>query len=157
MADIPVLVCTAGPLEGRTFHVQEGGLEIGRAPDNDVVLLDDPAVSRFHARLLYDHGSLWLQDAGSRNGVFLNGDRLTQSKDLRVGDVVKVGASQFEVAWDTDQGLVASSATSEAVRTAEADARSGAETVVEDAPEADRPSKGAGDAPKKRRWYWPFD
>jgi pSer/pThr/pTyr-binding forkhead associated (FHA) protein len=104
MADIPELVCLEGTLAGRSFPIADGGLDIGRAEENHVVLLNDPAVSRFHARLLYDNGSLWLRDAGSRNGVFVNDKRLTDHKDLRVGDVVRIGQSVFEVRWQGDEG-----------------------------------------------------
>jgi pSer/pThr/pTyr-binding forkhead associated (FHA) protein len=83
--------------------VQNDGLDIGRADENHVVLNDDPAVSRFHARLLYDNGSLWLRDAGSRNGIFVNDKRLGDHRDLRVGDTIRIGQSVFEVRWQGDK------------------------------------------------------
>ena len=45
MADRPVLVCKAGPLRGQIIPVPEGGLEMGRAPDNDLVLDDEGRVA----------------------------------------------------------------------------------------------------------------
>lgn len=99
MADVPVLICTAGAIQGQRIPVPEGGLKIGRAPENEIVLTDD-GVSRFHARLLLDNGSLWLQDAGSRNGVFVNAVRVTGHQALRVDDVVTVGSHEFTVRWD---------------------------------------------------------
>ena len=60
MEDVPVLVCTEGALAGQAVRVPQGGLGIGRAEENGVVLPDD-GVSRYHARLLYDNGSLWLR------------------------------------------------------------------------------------------------
>ena len=98
MADVPVLVCTGGTLKGARIEVPEGGLDIGRAEENQVVLPDD-GVSRFHARLLYDNGSLWLQDAGSRNGVFVNGVRVTGHQALRVGDEIKIADHTFTLQW----------------------------------------------------------
>jgi pSer/pThr/pTyr-binding forkhead associated (FHA) protein len=106
MADVPELVCTKGSLKGQVFPITGSGLEIGRADENDVVLLRDSAVSRFHAKLLYDNGSLWLRDAGSRNGVFVNDKRLTDHKDLRVGDVVRIGESAFVVRWQDEASEV---------------------------------------------------
>lgn len=100
MADRPVLVCTSGPLAGQVIPVVEGGMEIGRSPDNDLVILDDDGVSRFHARLLFDNGSLWLRDGGSRNGVFVNDQRVQDHRALKVGDVIRIGESVFEVAWE---------------------------------------------------------
>ena len=90
MADRPVLVCIEGSLQGRVFPVLDGGMEIGRSPENDLVV-DDDGVSRFHARLLYDNGSLWLRDAGSRNGIWVNDQKLADHKALKVGDTVRIG------------------------------------------------------------------
>jgi pSer/pThr/pTyr-binding forkhead associated (FHA) protein len=99
MADIPVLVCTGGALRGQRVKVPEGGLKIGRSDENQVVIQDD-GVSRFHAELLYDNGSLWLQDAGSRNGVFVNGVRVTGHQALKVGDEITIADHTFAVRWD---------------------------------------------------------
>jgi pSer/pThr/pTyr-binding forkhead associated (FHA) protein len=99
MADIPVLACTAGKLVGRVFQVPDDrGLRIGRAEDNDVVIVDE-GVSRFHAELIYQNGSLWLQDAGSRNGVFVNAVRVVAHQALKVGDEVVIADHRFAIRW----------------------------------------------------------
>ncbi|MCB9664379.1 MAG: FHA domain-containing protein [Alphaproteobacteria bacterium] len=102
MADRPVLVCIEGALAGSVFPVPEGGMEIGRSPENDVVLEDDDGVSRFHARLQYDDGALWVRDAGSRNGVYVNDTRIGRHKALKVGDRIGLGVTVFEVQWEAD-------------------------------------------------------
>lgn len=100
MADVPIIVGIKGALSGTRIEVpEEGVLKIGRADDNDIVIVDDD-VSRFHAELLYDNGTLWLQDAGSRNGVFVNSNRVTGHKALRVGDAIAIADHEFEVRWD---------------------------------------------------------
>ena len=125
--DVPVLVCTGGSLSGTRIEVPEGGLTLGRSEENDVVLKDD-GVSRFHARLLYDNGSLWVQDAGSRNGVFVNGSRVTGHQALRVGDEIKIADCAFSLKWhDSDD-----------------------DTGVRSSP---HPAAEPGD---KKRWWWPF-
>jgi len=63
---------------------------IGRAEDNTIVLADS-TVSRRHAVVEWRDGGFLLRDAGSRNGVFLNGERvedapLTSDDRFRVGD-----------------------------------------------------------------------
>ncbi|MEO0601114.1 MAG: FHA domain-containing protein [Myxococcota bacterium] len=127
MHDVPVLVCTDGALAGQAVRVPEGGLGIGRSDDNGLVLPDD-GVSRYHARLLYDNGSLWLQDAGSRNGVFVNDKRVTGHKALKVGDVITIAQHTFELKWEDD---------------------------LESA-EPERDTQRPGEDPRKRRWFWPF-
>lgn len=98
MADAVMLVCVEGALQGQRFVIEERGLEIGRAEDNDIVLPDD-GVSRQHARLQYDNGSLWLRDVGARNGVFVNDKRIGEHKDLKVGDRLRIGRAVFVVKW----------------------------------------------------------
>lgn len=139
MADVPILVCTAGALAGRRFVVPEGGLDLGRAKESGVVIVDE-GVSRYHARILYDDGRLWLQDAGSRNGVFVNGSRVTGHRALKVGDEVRIAEHVFSIA----QAAEDASRTSEtaAAPAAAVGASKGAEGAS---------AKGAGG-----RWWWPF-
>ena len=67
---------------------------IGRAENNDVVL-GDAEVSRQHAMIFNHGGKWWLNDMGSRNGVRVNGVRLTHSHCLRDGDEVLIGAHKL--------------------------------------------------------------
>lgn len=71
-----------------------GDHAIGRAPDS-AVRLDDPSVSRTHARLALQDAAAWLHDAGSRNGTYVDGVRLAapgaalpRACWLRFGDVL---------------------------------------------------------------------
>lgn len=77
--------------------MSDGQTRIGRAADNDLVL-DDILVSRNHAefRALPD-GRLELHDLGSRNGTFVNGQRV-RSVVLDDDDLVGIGHSTFRVA-----------------------------------------------------------
>jgi len=90
----PVLVVTKGPREGARFPVETDGLTLGRDEECTVVL-DDPNVSRFHARLVFHNAAIWVQDAGSRNGVFLNGKRVVRHKQLGPGDELLIGDHGF--------------------------------------------------------------
>lgn len=92
----PQLVCTGGLLNGRQFAITPEGLRIGREPGNEVHI-DDTGVSRQHARVLLHNGAVWVQDAGSRNGIFVNGERVPDHKQLKFGDKLAVGAHMFEV------------------------------------------------------------
>ena len=132
MADVPVLVCTSGKLSGQRIVVPEGGLGLGRSPENAVVIQDE-GVSRYHARLLYENGSLWLQDAGSRNGVFVNGARVTGHKALKVGDQVTIAEHSFELRWQDE------------------DAARPAPEPTPPPPKDPEPEPSG-----RRRWFWPF-
>lgn len=71
-------------------------LSIGRDPSCDVPLPWDAAVSRLHAQLDRVGGNWTLVDEGlSRNGTFLNGDRVNGRRRLRDGDTVVVGNTTF--------------------------------------------------------------
>ena len=63
---------------------------VGRA-ETAAVRIDDPEVSRRHARLVHDERGVIVEDLGSTNGTRINGDRVTGPSPLRDGDVVSFG------------------------------------------------------------------
>lgn len=67
---------------------------IGRGADNDVAL-EDAEASRRHAMLFHHEDHWWLSDMGSRNGVRVNGMRLTHARRLRDGDELRIGAQKL--------------------------------------------------------------
>lgn len=75
------------------------GVAIGRAGRNRIVL-DDPAVSRLHARLTLAQGSVFIIDCGSTAGMAMNGARLTPNKPVRLaeGDRVEIGPFTVDLA-----------------------------------------------------------
>ena len=84
-----------GPLAGQRVLV-ETELVVGRV-DADVTI-DDPLVSRRHAVIRpAGGGGLEVEDLGSLNGTWVNGERLEEQRTLRVGDLVQVGGASFEV------------------------------------------------------------
>jgi hypothetical protein len=70
-------------------------LVIGRHLDCDVVL-DDPTVSRMHARLVFRHERWVLQDLASTNGTHVNGVRVGRC-ELRPGDRVALGTARMRI------------------------------------------------------------
>lgn len=88
------LVVRRGPQEGQIFPLSGDLLTIGRDPMSDITLTD-PEVSRQHARLtLTEDGSYEIQDLGSTNGTFVDGNRLGGEKvRLSPGQVVIVGSN----------------------------------------------------------------
>ncbi|MEE2857911.1 MAG: sigma 54-interacting transcriptional regulator [Planctomycetota bacterium] len=71
------------------------GVVIGRDPSADV-FIDDPAASRFHARLLRDDLQWRVQDLESSNGTFLNGDPIRES-ELAPGDRLGIGDCELRL------------------------------------------------------------
>jgi pSer/pThr/pTyr-binding forkhead associated (FHA) protein len=64
-------------------------VSIGRSPDN-VIMIDNPAVSHYHARVFIEEGRLMLEDFGSLNGTFVNGQRV-KMVTLKPGDLIAIG------------------------------------------------------------------
>ena len=90
-------------LSDHAIQIAPEGLIIGRSPSCDVAI-NDGQVSRRHARVSIGKGRPVIEDLGSANGVYVNGERLTAPRALRVGDLLLIGGSRFELATDT--GLV---------------------------------------------------
>jgi DNA-binding CsgD family transcriptional regulator len=90
---------------GRELVALEAGrLTLGTDPANDLALADDPTLSRLHAVLeRYDAG--WcVRDLDSRNGTFVNGQRIWGERPLRPGDELRVGATRLVYRGDEPVG-----------------------------------------------------
>jgi hypothetical protein len=72
-------------------------LSVGRAPGCAVVLENDTFVSQVHARLFRRGRETYVEDLGSTNGTFVNGDRITEVTRLRRGDRVQFGNTVAEI------------------------------------------------------------
>ncbi len=80
------------------WPLPEAPLSIGRGVDAGL-RLDSPIVSRAHARLSRHEGALRIEDLGSANGTYLNGERLS-SAALESGDRVVIGPFALEIGRD---------------------------------------------------------
>jgi len=88
----PVMVMTPlGDIELGT-----GSLLIGRLPECDIPL-QDTLVSRMHARLSVQDGSIVLEDLHSSNGVYVNGLRIAHNVILREGDRILIGTVELSL------------------------------------------------------------
>jgi pSer/pThr/pTyr-binding forkhead associated (FHA) protein len=81
---------------GDTFEREVASREtrLGKGPRNDIVIAD-PAVSTFHAVIEANLGVFTINDAGSRNGTYVGGERLVEPRRLRNGDVISIGRSRL--------------------------------------------------------------
>jgi predicted component of type VI protein secretion system len=80
----------SGPNPGMTFPLEQEEILLGRDLANDITI-GDPEVSRRHARFFMRDDNIFVEDLGSTNGTFLNGERISSPKQLRVGDVITLG------------------------------------------------------------------
>jgi len=84
------LIMRTGPTPGATFTLEGDQLNIGRDSSNEITI-NDAEVSRRHARLTFQGGKYVLEDLGSTNGTFVNGQRLAGPRVLKAGEVVSFG------------------------------------------------------------------
>ncbi|MBQ3808279.1 MAG: AAA family ATPase [Kiritimatiellae bacterium] len=76
----------------KAYALPEQGVKIGRDPGQCQLTLQDPDVSSLHAFMCCKNGAWMLQDLGSTNGTYVNGDRIT-TVGLKSGDRIKFGES----------------------------------------------------------------
>jgi pSer/pThr/pTyr-binding forkhead associated (FHA) protein len=92
------------------FAIEKANVRVGADETNDLVVRGDDFVSRKHASIRFEAGSLYLNDLDSSNGTFLNGTRLGQGAvALSPGDTVRFGRTTFEVRRADDTGAAAKS------------------------------------------------
>lgn len=85
---------TRGARPGSTLLLDETAeTRIGRDTECDLVLLD-PLCSRVHAVILHDEDGWWLRDSSSRNGSYVNGQKIDEAR-LVDGSVLRVGTTEF--------------------------------------------------------------
>lgn len=88
------LVLLTGAKAGERYRLVKERTIIGRHPGCDIVV-DSGAVSRQHAAVVYDEGQHWLEDLGSRNGTFVNGQRLAERHPLEAADEISICDQRF--------------------------------------------------------------
>ncbi len=96
-----MLVVVRGPNAGSRFLLDRERTSIGRHPDSDI-FLDDVTVSRRHALVARGEHGMYVEDNGSLNGTYVNGDRVEQ-RELATGDELQIG--RFKVLYVGDPGL----------------------------------------------------
>lgn len=84
------LIVRRGPQPNQIYELNKDIITLGRDITNDIVI-NDPEVSRHHTRMTRGAGGYTLEDLGSTNGTFINGQRLTGARPLSSGDLVSLG------------------------------------------------------------------
>ncbi len=92
------LVVHGGPDDGVVVELNEGMITFGRGLLNDIVI-DRPGVSRKHAGIMVDSEGVWIADLGSRNGTYVNDERIgSEPTRLDDEDFVELGGIE-EAGW----------------------------------------------------------
>jgi hypothetical protein len=84
------LVLREGPTPGKEYLLDKSEMFIGRDLANEIVI-NDPEVSRKHARIFMQGLNIVIEDLGSTNGTSINGQRLMGPYVLRPGEIITFG------------------------------------------------------------------
>ncbi|MBA3394705.1 MAG: SpoIIE family protein phosphatase [Deltaproteobacteria bacterium] len=95
-AVMPSLVFLAGPIAGRRYKLADGEYVIGRRSDCQI-FVPDMRVSRQHARLWKDDDGWAVEDLGSNNGTFLNGNKIQGATKIRHDDEIMIANNRIRV------------------------------------------------------------
>lgn len=79
---------------GRKIRIDSRGLSVGRGKHNDIVV-PDHYCSLDHAEFRHIRGFTTLEDCGSTNGTWVNGERINSQVQLVAGDYIKIGSITF--------------------------------------------------------------
>lgn len=76
------------------FDLLPGEAVIGRSPDCHITI-EDPLISRQHARIVVENGAATFYDLASRNGLRINGRPVSEPTRLADGDRIRLGAQEL--------------------------------------------------------------
>ncbi|MDP9033916.1 MAG: FHA domain-containing protein [Myxococcota bacterium] len=83
------------------LELPEGEFAVGRSADCQLSL-DDPLVSRRHARLIVASESVTIEDLHSRNGILINGTRVSGPVSVDIGDNIVIGSQELRILSSTE-------------------------------------------------------
>jgi hypothetical protein len=87
------VVAAMGYEPGTAFDLT-GGATMGRSDGADIPV-EDPFASSAHARIFGRGGFMYVEDMGSTNGTYLNGRQLRSAERLKIGDLIRIGDSEY--------------------------------------------------------------
>ena len=90
------LIVLSGPEVGRMHKIDGLEVTLGRSQGTEM-RINDVGVSRRHARVVREGASVFIEDMGSANGTFLNGERLTSQQERRLRDQDLIGMAGDQV------------------------------------------------------------
>lgn len=103
------LIAKKGPAAGVSYTLEQQEIFIGRDLSNDIVI-NDPEISRRHARIYKQGNAYILEDLGSTNGTSVKGKRLTGPCKLNHGDAIEMGPN-IGFVYESDEPINSEQAT----------------------------------------------
>src|SRR5260370_4975463 len=91
-----ILLTLKGPNAGHQYPLEGASAVLGRQADADICL-ESQAVSRHHARLLFENGGYYVEDLHSSNGTYVNGKRIRERVAVTKEDTPQIGPYLFAV------------------------------------------------------------
>ena len=96
-----ILVVTSDKKQVAKVKLTRGAFVIGRSPKCSLTI-KEPLASREHAEISEESGRYWIRDRESQNGTFVNGQQITDRRQLKDGDRIEIGA--IEIKFLSDPG-----------------------------------------------------
>ena len=124
MARTLTLTFMSGSRDGEVVQLETAGsppsVSIGREAPCEVVISDDPDLSRRHARIFWN-GSAWmLEDLNSSNGTFIGefqaARRISELTEIKDGQIFRVGLTRMRLGSAKDDGVASAAASANATR-----------------------------------------
>ena len=84
-----------GEPTGAVFLIRNGRTTIGHDSSN-LIVLGDALISSKHAAITFDNENYRIEDRNSKNGVFVNGEKIKEKKPLVDGSVIKIGSTTLK-------------------------------------------------------------
>lgn len=95
-----------GDALGHRYFVDKPVVAVGRSPTNGIVILD-VSVSRLHAKCYAANNTIDIEDSGSRNGTFINDQRIQTRTALHDGDMLRLGSILLKFfAYDNVENVI---------------------------------------------------
>ncbi len=124
MAQTLTLTFMSGSRDGEVVQLETAGsppsVSIGRDAPCELMISDDPDLSRRHARLFWNGSSWMLEDLGSSNGTFIgefkSARRLSGTGSIKDGEIFRVGLTRLRVSGAKNEQLATGAAAAIATR-----------------------------------------
>jgi hypothetical protein len=99
------LVIQKGPHAGQRFSFSKKEVTIGRAPENDIVLMNDPLISRQHAKVIVVGNDVEIINLSEKNSIIVQGESVQKWKLVNSGTFM-VGDTEFQILFDLGQSVI---------------------------------------------------